>query len=132
MSSVGLWEIKGQYVMICIVLLLKYVVLLNIYVTFPCLQIQKLNLICKLPNIIPQFPVKSKPVKTELLRTTLCCCCMWRVCEQILVLSLRLHFTKDSTIINTAAAAVRQLVSSVFERVTAEDLTPVPGRSRLV
>ena len=46
---------------------------------------------------------------------------------QILVLGLRLHFTKDSTIINTAAATVRQLVSSVFERVTAEDATPAPG-----
>lgn len=48
---------------------------------------------------------------------------------QILVLSLRLHFTKDSTIINTAAATVRQLVSSVFERVVAEDSTPAPGQS---
>lgn len=33
----------------------------------------------------------------------------------------RLHFTKDSTTINTAGATVRQLVSLVFERVVAED-----------
>lgn len=38
-----------------------------------------------------------------------------------LVLCFRLHFTKDSTTINTAGATVRQLVSLVFERVLAED-----------
>lgn len=38
-----------------------------------------------------------------------------------LVLCFRLHFTKDSTIINTAGATVRQLVSLVFERVIAEE-----------
>uniref|UniRef100_A0A1B6LWA5 Protein MON2 homolog n=1 Tax=Graphocephala atropunctata TaxID=36148 RepID=A0A1B6LWA5_9HEMI len=38
-----------------------------------------------------------------------------------LVLCFRLHFTKDSTTINTAGATVRQLVSLVFERVIAED-----------
>lgn len=38
-----------------------------------------------------------------------------------LVLCFRLHFTKDSTIINTAGATVRQLVSLVFERVLSED-----------
>ncbi|CAG5101303.1 Similar to mon2: Protein MON2 homolog (Drosophila melanogaster) [Cotesia congregata] len=38
-----------------------------------------------------------------------------------LVLCFRLHFTKDSTTINTASATVRQLVSLVFERVIAED-----------
>ncbi|XP_034257035.1 protein MON2 homolog [Thrips palmi] len=38
-----------------------------------------------------------------------------------LVLCFRLHFTKDSTTINTAGATVRQLVSLVFERVAAED-----------
>lgn len=37
-----------------------------------------------------------------------------------LVLCFRLHFTKDSTTINTAGATVRQLVSLVFERVMAE------------
>ncbi|XP_050085365.1 protein MON2 homolog [Anopheles aquasalis] len=37
-----------------------------------------------------------------------------------LVLCFRLHFTKDSTTINTAGATVRQLVSLVFERVVAE------------
>lgn len=40
---------------------------------------------------------------------------------QNLVLCFRLHFTKDSTTINTAGATVRQLVSLVFERVVAED-----------
>jgi len=125
-------EIKGQDVMICTVLLLKYAVLLNTYAALQCMQTKQFELNCELPNILPRFPVKSMPVKTQLLRATPCCCCMWRVCEQILVLSLRLHFTKDSTIVNTAAATVRQLVSSVFERVTAEDLTPVPGRSCLV
>ena len=43
---------------------------------------------------------------------------------QALVLCFRLHFTKDSTTINTAAATVRQLVSVVFERVVAEDAVP--------
>ncbi|XP_055595542.1 protein MON2 homolog [Uranotaenia lowii] len=38
-----------------------------------------------------------------------------------LVLCFRLHFTKDSTTINTAGATVRQLVSLVFERVVAEE-----------
>lgn len=38
-----------------------------------------------------------------------------------MVLCFRLHFTKDSTTINTAGATVRQLVSLVFERVVAED-----------
>lgn len=38
-----------------------------------------------------------------------------------LVLCFRLHFTKDSTTINTAGATVRQLVSLVFERVGAEE-----------
>lgn len=38
-----------------------------------------------------------------------------------LVLCFRLHFTKDSTTINTASATVRQLVSLVFERVITED-----------
>ena len=37
------------------------------------------------------------------------------------MLCFRLHFTKDSTTINTAGATVRQLVSLVFERVLAED-----------
>ena len=37
-----------------------------------------------------------------------------------LVLCFRLHFTKDSTTINTAGATVRQLVSLVFERVVGE------------
>lgn len=38
-----------------------------------------------------------------------------------LVLCFRLHFTRNSTTINTAGATVRQLVSLVFERVVAED-----------
>lgn len=38
-----------------------------------------------------------------------------------LVLCFRLHFTKDSTTINTAGATIRQLVSLVFERVITED-----------
>lgn len=38
-----------------------------------------------------------------------------------MVLCFRLHFTKDSTTINTAGATIRQLVSLVFERVVAED-----------
>lgn len=37
-----------------------------------------------------------------------------------LVLCFRLHFTKDSTTINTAGATVRQLVSLVFERALME------------
>ncbi|XP_044741500.1 protein MON2 homolog isoform X2 [Chrysoperla carnea] len=38
-----------------------------------------------------------------------------------LVLCFRLHFTRNSTTINTAGATVRQLVSLVFERVVVED-----------
>jgi hypothetical protein len=37
------------------------------------------------------------------------------------VLCFRLHFTKDTTTVNTTGATVRQLVSLVFERVVAED-----------
>lgn len=48
-----------------------------------------------------------------------------------LVLCFRLHFTKDSTTINTAGATVRQLVSLVFERVVVEQCeagdTPRPS-----
>ncbi|KAJ6640307.1 Protein MON2 like [Pseudolycoriella hygida] len=38
-----------------------------------------------------------------------------------LVLCFRLHFTKDSTIVNTAGATVRQLVSLVFDRLGVEE-----------
>ncbi|XP_052779500.1 protein MON2 homolog isoform X2 [Mya arenaria] len=41
--------------------------------------------------------------------------------SKAMVLCLRLHFTKDSTTNNTAAAAIKHLVSIVFERVIAED-----------
>ncbi|KAK2183612.1 hypothetical protein NP493_305g03033 [Ridgeia piscesae] len=67
-----------------------------------------------------------KLLQTTLLLVTTSNVVQHEALAKILVLSLRLHFTKDSTIVNTAAATVRQLVSSVFERVTAEDLTPVP------
>jgi len=46
---------------------------------------------------------------------------LWWLLLQNLVLCFRLHFTKDSTTINTAGATVRQLVSLVFERVAVED-----------
>lgn len=44
--------------------------------------------------------------------------------SKALVLCFRLHFTKNSTTINTASATVRHLVTSVFERVQNEDNTP--------
>lgn len=44
-----------------------------------------------------------------------------------LVLCFRLHFTKDSTTINTAGATVRQLVSLVFERVVLEEMENIPA-----
>lgn len=47
-----------------------------------------------------------------------------------LVLCFRLHFTKDSTTINTAGATVRQLVSLVFERVVAEEQECGPSEPR--
>ena len=47
---------------------------------------------------------------------------------QALVMCLRLHFTKDSTTINTAAAAIKQLVSIIFDRVVAEDKIPTTGK----
>ncbi|KAK7101826.1 protein MON2 homolog [Littorina saxatilis] len=40
------------------------------------------------------------------------------------VLCFRLHFTKDSTTINTAAATIKQLVSAILDRVLAEDQIP--------
>jgi hypothetical protein len=46
---------------------------------------------------------------------------------QALVLCFRLHFAKDSTTINTAAAAVKQLVSAILDRVVAEDQIPTTG-----
>jgi len=46
---------------------------------------------------------------------------------QALVLCFRLHFAKDSTTTNTAAATIRQIVSVVFERVVTEDNSPEPG-----
>ncbi|KAI0207165.1 MON2-like protein [Lamellibrachia satsuma] len=67
-----------------------------------------------------------KLLQTTLLLVTTSNVVQHDALAKILVLSLRLHFTKDSTIINTAAATVRQLVSSVFERVVAEDSTPAP------
>ena len=45
-----------------------------------------------------------------------------------MVLCLRLHFTKDSTTNNTAAAAIKHLVSIVFERVIAEDKLQPSGQ----
>lgn len=51
----------------------------------------------------------------------------WVCLLQAIVLCFRLHFTKDSTTINTAAATVRQLISVVFERVAAEDAVPSQG-----
>lgn len=47
-----------------------------------------------------------------------------------LVLCFRLHFTKDSTTINTAGATVRQLVSLVFERVVVEQCDGGDGQQR--
>ncbi|KAL5014652.1 hypothetical protein ScPMuIL_008922 [Solemya velum] len=44
--------------------------------------------------------------------------------SKALVLCFRLHFTKDSTTINTAAATIKQLVNMVFERVVTEDKVP--------
>jgi hypothetical protein len=44
------------------------------------------------------------------------------------VLCFRMHFAKDITTTNTAAATVRQLVSVVFERVITEDTTAVQGK----
>lgn len=44
-----------------------------------------------------------------------------------LVLCFRLHFTKDSTTINTAGATIRQLVSLVFERVVVEEYETATG-----
>ena len=49
---------------------------------------------------------------------------MW---VQALVLCFRLHFTKDSTTINTAAATIKQLVSAILDRVLAEDSVPTAG-----
>ena len=46
---------------------------------------------------------------------------------QALVLCFRLHFGKDSVTINTAAATVRQLFTSIFERVVMEDGSSAPG-----
>lgn len=40
---------------------------------------------------------------------------------QCIVMCFRLHFAKDPIVINAASAAVRQLVSTVFERVIQED-----------
>jgi len=53
---------------------------------------------------------------------------LWFFCCQALVLCFRLHFTKDSTTTNTAAATIRQIVSVVFERVVTEDSEPAAGR----
>ena len=44
-----------------------------------------------------------------------------------MVLGFRLHFTKDSTTINTAGATVRQIVHVVYERVCTEDSIPCQG-----
>ena len=47
------------------------------------------------------------------------------------MLCFRLHFTKDSTTINTAAATIKQLVSIVFERVITEDKIQSQGKDIL-
>ncbi|KAJ8301798.1 hypothetical protein KUTeg_020785 [Tegillarca granosa] len=53
--------------------------------------------------------------------------CLWNLMEagleelKLLQTAILLHFTKDSTTINTAAATIKQLVSIVFERVVTED-----------
>ena len=50
---------------------------------------------------------------------------------QALVLCFRLHFTKDSTTINTAAATIKQLVSAILDRVVAEDKIPTTGQNHI-
>ena len=47
---------------------------------------------------------------------------------QAFVLCFRLHFGKDTITINTAAATVRQLFTSVFERVVFEDGNTAAGK----
>ncbi|KAK6177408.1 hypothetical protein SNE40_015515 [Patella caerulea] len=65
-----------------------------------------------------------KLLQTAILLITTNCVVQHDSLAKALVLCFRLHFTKDSTTINTAAATIKQLVSIVFDRVIAEDKLP--------
>lgn len=52
--------------------------------------------------------------------------------SKAMVVCFRLHFTKDSTTINTAGATVRQLVTLVFDRMVSEDKTNGSSDERVV
>lgn len=56
---------------------------------------------------------------TPLVSTELLVCGPWLA--KCLVMCFRLNFAKDTIVINTASATVRQMVSCVFERVIQED-----------
>lgn len=49
-----------------------------------------------------------------------------------MVVCFRLHFTKDSTTINTAGATVRQLVTLVFDRMMTDHAANTSVEDRIV
>ncbi|XP_059173580.1 protein MON2 homolog [Physella acuta] len=65
-----------------------------------------------------------KLLQTAILLLTINSVVQHESLAKALVLCFRLHFTKDSTTINTAAAAIKQLVSAIFDRVVIEDKLP--------
>ncbi|RUS78226.1 hypothetical protein EGW08_013995 [Elysia chlorotica] len=65
-----------------------------------------------------------KLLQTAILLLTINSVVQHDTLAKALVLCFRLHFTKDSTTINTAAAAIKQLVSAIFDRVVLEDKIP--------
>ncbi|XP_078340585.1 protein MON2 homolog isoform X4 [Crassostrea virginica] len=85
------------------------------------------NIIGMLWNLMEAGLEELKLLQTAIILITTNSVVQHDSLAKALVLCFRLHFTKDSTTINTAAATIKHLVSCVFERVVTEDKVPIPG-----
>ena len=79
------------------------------------------SIISMLWNLMEAGLEELKVLQTAIILITTNSVVQHESLAKALVLCFRLHFTKDSTTINTAAATIKQLVSIVFERVLSED-----------
>ncbi|XP_063438367.1 protein MON2 homolog isoform X1 [Mytilus trossulus] len=79
------------------------------------------SIISMLWNLMESGQEELKVLQTAIILITTNSVVQHESLAKALVLCFRLHFAKDSTTINTAAATIKQLVSIVFERVLSED-----------
>ncbi|XP_062616734.1 protein MON2 homolog isoform X2 [Saccostrea cucullata] len=90
------------------------------------------NIIGMLWNLMEAGLEELKLLQTAIILITTNSVVQHDSLAKALVLCFRLHFTKDSTTINTAAATIKHLVSCVFERVVTEDKVPIQGQTSAV